>query len=214
MVMGSYDKTICPDSCVKLTWYILGAWSTGTWQSLTKQHAAPDKHFSSKCQTAWQLIGTAYCKSTIFGCYKIWEMCCHGNLHITMQGRMQEFSGGRAKNIWGKWRVWHVSWGTLSALARRAEPRRESGEGGGCGKGIPPPAGEVLGASPGKIWQITHEMVHSEAFSVKCAPPRALSLRNLPHLGHFQRKICPTWATFTAECVPPGALLPLGAFSP
>ncbi len=38
------------------------------------------------------------------------------------------------------------------------------------------------------------------------APPGALSVQNLPHLGHFHHKICHTWGTFSVKCALPGAL--------
>ncbi len=36
----------------------------------------------------------------------------------------------------------------------------------------------------------------------------ALSPQNLPHLGHFNRKICSTWGTLTVKSAPPGVLSP------
>ncbi len=34
----------------------------------------------------------------------------------------------------------------------------------------------------------------------------AAKAQTLPHLGHFHRKICSTWGTFSVKCAPPGAL--------
>ncbi len=80
-----------------------------------------------------------------------------------------------------------MSWGTLGALARRAEPRKRWG---------------------GRVWEGVYPSSRWGGVSAKSALGGALSTRNMPHLGHFLREICPTWGTFTAKCAPPGAFSP------
>lgn len=76
----------------------------------------------------------------------------HNRLYISGFSKWKKVSGGNFK-IAG------------APLRRDSGAGRQSRPWGGCGRGFPPPAGGVWGASPRKFWKSACSEVHSGAFS-------------------------------------------------